>query len=191
MCRDDRLHRAQDLAQAHGVQGPVLAVSHRPHQPCDLVVNMVLRITVPACPLQPRRDRDQRLLEPAGLLAIDPRPVVAGPCHPGPLLHVLQSGPVGRLDDLLVPTLDLAPVGRGGRVARQTSPALVLSDGGVEDRDRLRERDRHVRVDRRLPGRLGCLPLELQLPLGCRVRLGRLQAGQMIGEPGVVPPRPA
>ncbi len=107
--RDDRLNRAQDLAQAHGVQRPVLPVAHRLHQPGDLVVDVVLRVAVPAGPLQPGRHRDQRLLEPARLLAVHPRPVVTGPGHPGPLLHVLQARTVGGLQHLLVPLLDPGP----------------------------------------------------------------------------------
>jgi len=46
--RDDGLDRAQDLAQAHGVQRPVPPVPHRLHQPGDLVMDVILRIPVPA-----------------------------------------------------------------------------------------------------------------------------------------------
>jgi hypothetical protein len=45
----------------------------------------------------------------------------------------------------------------------------------VQHRDGLGERHRHVDIDRRLTGRLGGLALELDQPLGSRVRLGRLE----------------
>ena len=189
--RDDGLDRAQDLAQAHGVQRPVLPVPHGLDQPGDLVVDVILRIPVPAGALQPGRHRDQRFLEPARLLAVHPPPVVAGPGHPGPFLHVLQARAVGGLQYLLVLVLNPGPPRRCRLIPGQAGPALVLPDRGMEHRDRLRQRHRHVGVRRRLPGRLRRLPLQLQQPLGCGVRLSRLQPRQVIGELRVIAPRPA
>ena len=84
-------------AQAGGVQRAPLAVADGAGDPGDLVVDVILRVAVPAGALQPRRHDQPGRLEPARLLAVDPGPVVAGPGDPGPGLHVLQRGPVRRL----------------------------------------------------------------------------------------------
>ena len=67
-------------------------------------------------------------------------------------------------------------------VSSLAGAVLVLSDRGVQHRDGLGERDRHVGVGGGLPGRLGRFPLELDEPFGGGVRLGGFQPGQVVGE---------
>jgi hypothetical protein len=90
-----------------------------------------------------------------------------------------------------VPGLRVGPPLRCGRVAGQAGAALVFPDRGVEYRDRLGERHRHVGVGRGPAGRLRRQPLQLHLALCCRVRLRRLQPGQVIGEGHVLAAGPA
>ena len=71
-------------------------------------------------------------------------------------------------------------------VAARLGAALVLPDGGVQDRDRLGERDGHVVVGGGLAGGLGGLAFEFDEPFGGGVRLGGFQPGQVVGE-GRVP----
>ena len=52
----DRLQRAEDGADAHGVQGTPSAVAEGPGDPGDLVVDVVLGVAVPASALQPGGD---------------------------------------------------------------------------------------------------------------------------------------
>ena len=189
--RGDTLQRAQDRAQARGIQRPPLPIPNGPGDPRDLIVNVILRVAVPAGALQPRRHDQARFLEPARLLPVYPDTVIPGPGDPGPFLQVLQRGPVGPVQDLLEPLLPAGPVGQRPAVSRQPRPARVFPDRGVQHRDRLGERDRHVGVGGGLPGRLGCLPLQLDHPLGSGMRLGGLQLGQVIGERRVAAARPA
>ncbi len=108
--------------------------------------------------------------------------MVAGPGDPGPGLKVLQRGAVGPVQDLLEHLLAGGPVRGGLLVPGQASAALVLPDRGVQHRDGLGERNRHVGVDRRLAGGLSGLAFQLGEPLGGGVRLGGRQPGQVIGE---------
>ena len=110
-------------------------------------MDVILRVTVPARALQPRRDDHAGVLVPDGLLPIDPLARAAGAGH-RPLLEVLQPGPVRVLDDLLVLLVLAAPVGRCRLITRQPGLALVFPDGGVKDADRLRYRHGRVGVDR-------------------------------------------
>ena len=64
----DRLHRAEHLPQAHRVQRPPFPVPGGLDHAGDLVMDVILRIAVPAGPLQPRRDR------PAALPRTGPAP---------------------------------------------------------------------------------------------------------------------
>ena len=189
--RGDTLQRAQDRAQARGIQRPPLPIPNGPGDPRDLIVNVILRVAVPAGALQPRRHDQARFLEPARLLPVHPDTVIPGPGDPGPFLQVLQRGPVGPVQDLLEPLLPSGPVGQRPAVSRQPRPARVFPDRGVQHRDRLGERDRDVGVGGGLPGRLRRLPLQLDHPLGSGMRLGGLQLGQVVGERRVAAARPA
>jgi hypothetical protein len=70
-------------------------------------------------------------------------------------------------------------------VSVQAGAALVLPDRGVQHRDGLGERDGHVVIGGRLPGRPGCLAFQLDEPFGGGIRLGRSEPGEMISERGV------
>jgi len=187
----DGLQRAEDAAHAHGVQGQPLAVAERPGDPGDLIVNVILGITVPAGALQPGRDDQPGGLEPARLAPVDPDAVVTAAGDPGPGLQVLKSRPVGPVQDLLEHRLPAGPVRGGLLVACLAGAALVLPDRGVQHRDGLGKRDRHVDVHGGLPGCLCGLAFQLDQPLGGRVRLGRHQPGQVIGEGQVTAAGPA
>jgi hypothetical protein len=80
--RGDRLQPAEHKAHAHHVQGAPFAVAECPGDPGDLIVNVVLRVTLPAGALQPGRDDQPGGLEPARLTAIDPGAVIAGAGDP-------------------------------------------------------------------------------------------------------------
>jgi len=135
----DRLQRAEDRADAHGVQGPPFPVAEGPGDPRDLIVNVILGIAVPAGALQPRGHDQPGGLEPARLAAVDPGAVIAGAGDPGPGLQVLQRGPVGPVQHLLERLLPTGPVRSGLLVAAHPGAALVLPQGGVQHRDRLGE----------------------------------------------------
>jgi hypothetical protein len=106
-------------------------------------------------------------------------------------LHVFQRGPVGPVQNLLECLLLPGPVRSGILVAAHPGAALVLPQGGVQHRDRLGERDRHVVVGGGLPGRPGGLAFELDEPFGGGVRLGRLEPGEVVGEGRVASAGPA
>jgi hypothetical protein len=120
------LERAEDGADAHGVQGAPCAVAVGAGDPGDLVVDVVLGVTVPAGALQPGGDDQPGGLEPAGLAAVDAGAVVAGAGDPGPGLQVLQCGAVGPVQQLLELLLPPGPVRGGLLVAGLAGAALVL-----------------------------------------------------------------
>ncbi len=133
-CRRDGLHGAEDRAHAYRVQGQPLPVAERPGDPGDLVVDVVLRVAVPAGALQPGRDDQPGLLEPARLTSVDPGAVVAAAGDPRPGLQVLQRGPVGPVQDLLERLLPPGPVRSGVLVPGQPGAARVLPDRGMQHR---------------------------------------------------------
>jgi hypothetical protein len=178
----DRLERAEDRADAHGVQGAPFAVAEGAGDPGDLVVDVVLGVAVAAGALQPGGDDEPGGLEPARLAAVDAGAVVAGAGDPGPGLQVLQRGPVGPVQDLLEPLLPPGPVHGRLLAASHSRAALVLPEGGVQHRDGLGERDRDVVVGGGLPGGPGGFAFEFDEPFGGGVRLGRHEPGQVIGE---------
>src|SRR5690242_8697527 len=162
----DALERAEDGADAHGVQGAPFAVAVGAGDPGDLVVDVVLRVAVAAGALQPGRDDQPGGLEPARLAAVGPGAVVAGAGDAGPGLQIVQRGPVGPVQHLLERLLSPGPVRGGPVVSGEAGAALVLPDGGVQDRDGLGERDGHVVIGGGLPGRLGGFAFELDEPFG-------------------------
>ena len=103
--------------------------------------------------------------------------MVPGAGNPSPALHVFERGPVGPVQDLLERLLPPGPVRGHLLVSGQAGAALVLPQRGVQHRDGLGERDRHVVVGGGLPGRLGGFAFEFDEPFGGGVRLGG-------GEPG-------
>jgi hypothetical protein len=83
------------------------------------------------------------------------------------------------------------PVPAGPVITSAVILGITAPDRGVQHRDGLGERDRHVDVDGGLPGRPRGLAFQLDQPLGGRVRLGRHQPGQVIGEGRVSAAGPA
>src|SRR4029077_11556970 len=83
------------------------------------------------------------------------------------------------------------PVRSGLLVAAEAGAALVLAQGGMQDRDGLGERDRDVVVGGGLAGGLGGFAFELDEPFGGGVRLSRLEPGEMVGEGRVAAAGPA
>ena len=186
-----RLQRTEDRAQARRVKRAPLPVARGAGDTADLVVNVILRIAIPAGALQPGRDDQPCSLEPAGLLPVDTDSVIPGTGDSGPDLHVLQRRPVGPVQHLLEPLLAPGPVRRRLVVTGQSGPARVFPDRGVQDRYRLGERDSHVGIDGGLASCLGRLAFKLDQTFCGGVGLGGRQPRQMIGEPCVLPSGPA
>jgi hypothetical protein len=86
------------------------------------------------------------------------------------------------VQDLLERLFSSGPVRGGVLVSREAGAALVFPDRGVQHRDGFGERDGDIGVSGGLPGRLGCLPLELDEPFGGGVGLGGFQPGQVVDE---------
>ena len=110
---------------------------------------------------------------------------------PRPGLHVFQSGPVSPVQDFPELLLPPGPVIRRPLALGLPRPAGVFPDRGVQHRDRLGERDRHVGVGGGLASRPGRFALQLDQPLGGGVRLGGLQPGQVVRELDVTAAPPA
>jgi hypothetical protein len=142
-------------------------------------MDVQLHVTVPGGVLQPVRHRQIRLVPLAGLPAVHPGTVRTGARVPGLPLEVAKPG-VHRLPDHLV---DLADQAGPVRVAISclTGQAGVLAQGGVEDRDRLGERDGQVEEQRALAGLLDGLGPELPFSLSGGVRLGGQQLRVQVG----------
>jgi hypothetical protein len=121
------------------------------------------------------RDGQVGFVPLAGLPAVHPGVVGAGAGVAGLPLEVAEPGVDGLPDHVV----DLADQGRPVPVAVLipclAAQAGILAEGGVEDRDRLGQRDRQVEEQRALPGLLDGLGAELALALGGGVRLGSQQ----------------
>jgi hypothetical protein len=86
------------------------------------------------------------------------------------------------LPDHLVDLGDQAgPVRIAVVVAGLAGQAGILAEGGVEDRDRLGQRNRQVKEQRALPGPADRLDPELALALGRSMRLGGQQLSVQVG----------
>ncbi len=147
---------------------------------------MQLHIAVPGGVLQPVRDGQVSFVPLAGLAAVDPGAVGAGAGVAGFALEVSEPGVHG-LPDHVVDLADQAgPVRMAVRVAGLAGQAGVLAEGGVEDRDRLGQRDRQVEEQRALPGFPDGLGAQLAFAFGGGVRLGRQQLSvHVIGFPAI------
>ena len=181
----DRGDRADVLVVAEGVRCPPFAVG-----PCsggvgDLGVDVQLHVAVAGGVLQPVRHRQVGLVPLAGLPAVHPGVMRAGAGVAGLALEVAEARP-GGLPDHGVDLGDQAgPVGVACLVAGLAGQAGVLPERGVEDRDRLRQRQGQVEVQRALPGLAGGFGPQFVLAFGGGVRLGGQQAGVDAG--GVLP----
>jgi hypothetical protein len=112
---------------------------------------------------------------------VHPRVVRAGGGVPGFPLEVAEPGP-DRLPDHLVDFADQArPVLVTFSVAGLAGQSGVLTERGMEDRDRLGQRNGQVEEQRALPGLLGRLDPQLVLAVGGGVRLGGHQLRVQVG----------
>ena len=178
---DDRGDRADVLVVAEGVRGPPLAVGAGPGDVGDLGVDVQLHVAVAGGVLQPVRDGQVGLVPLAGLAAVDPGVVRAGAGVAGLALEVAEPG-VDGLPDHLVDLGDQGgPVLVAVVVAGLAGQAGVLAEGGVEDRDRLGQRQGQVEEQRALAGLLDGLDAQLALAFGGGVRLGGQQRGVQVG----------
>ena len=188
---DDRGDRADVLVVPEGVRRPPFAVGRRPGDVGDLGVDVQLHVAVPGGVLQPVRHRQVRLVPLAGLPAVHPGAVGAGAGVAGLALEVAEPGVHG-LPDHLVDLADQAgPVRIAVVVAGLAGQAGVLPEGGVEDRDRLGERNRQVEEERALPSLLDRLGPQLALAFGGGVRLGGQQLRVQVGGFAAITRRPA
>ena len=188
---DDRGDRADVLVVAQRVRGPPLPVGGRPGDVGDLGVDVQLHVAVPGGVLQPVRHRQVRFVPLAGLPAVHPGAVGAGAGVAGLALEVAEPGVHGLPDHLV----DLADQGGPVRVAVVVAglagQAGVLAEGGVEDRDRLGQRQGQVEEQRALPGLLDGLGPQLAFAFGGGVRLGGQQLRVQVGGFAATTRRPA
>ena len=169
---DDRGHRADMLVVTERVRRAPFAVGGGLGHVGDLGVDVQLHVAVAGGVLQPVRDRQVRLAPLAGLPAVDPRVVRPGPRIARLALEVAEPG-VDGLPDHVVDLGDQGgPVLVSFFVSCLAGQAGVLAQGGVEDRDRLGQRDRQVEEQGALAGLLDGLGAELALTFGGGVRLG-------------------
>jgi hypothetical protein len=177
----DRRDRADVLVVAKGVRRPPFAVGCGSGGVGDLGVDVQLHIAVPGGVLQPVRHRQVGLVPLAGLPAAHPGVMRAGAGVAGLPLEVVKACP-GGLPDHVVDFGDQGgPVGVSCLVAGLAGQSRVLAEGGVEDRDRLRQRQGQVEVQRALPGLAGGFGPQFVLAFGRGVLFGGQQAGVDVG----------
>ena len=187
----DRGDRADVLVVAQGVRRPPLPVGGGLGGVGDLGVDVQLHVAVPGGVLQPVRHGQIGFVPLAGLPAVDAGVVRPGAGVAGLALEVVEPGADGLPDHVV----DLGD--QGGPVPLPRSvPGLagqpdVLPQGGVEDRDRLGQRDRQVEEQRALPGLSGGFDTQLVPAFGGGVRLGGQQPGVKVGGFPAVAGRPA
>jgi hypothetical protein len=188
---DDRGDRADVLVVPERVRRPPLAVRRCLGDVGDLGVDVQLHVAVPGGVLQPVRHRQIRLPPLARLPAVHPRAVRAGAGVARLALEVAEPG-VHRLPDHLVDLADQGgPVRIAFGVACLAGQAGILPEGGVEDRDRLGQRNRQVEEERALAGLLDGLGPELAFAFGGGVRLGGQQLRVQVGGFAAITWRPA
>jgi len=90
----------------------------------------------------------------------------------GLLLEVAEPRPDGLPDHVIDLGHQGGPVPVTVLVAGLAGQAGVLAEGGVEDRDRLRQRDRQVEKQRALPGLADGFGPQFALAFGGGVRFG-------------------
>ena len=178
---DDRGDRADVLVVAQGIRGPPFPVGGRFRDMGDLGVDVQLHVAIPGGVLEPVRDRQVGLVPLTGLLAIDPGVVGAGAGVAGLALEVAEPGVDGLPDHVIDLGDHGGPVLVAFLVAGPAGQAGVLTEGGVEDRDRFRQRDGQVEEQGALARLLDSLGTQLALALGGRVRLGRQQLSVHVG----------
>ena len=188
---DDRGDRADVLVVTQRVRGPPLPVGTRPGDVGDLGVDVQLHVAVPGGVLQPVRHRQVGFVPLAGLPAVHPGAVGAGAGVAGLALEVAEPGVHGLPDHLVDLGDQGGPVRIAVVVAGLAGQAGVLAQGGVEDRDRLGQRDGQVEEEGALAGLLDGLGPQLALAFGGGVRLGGEQQRVQVGGFAAVIRRPA
>ena len=188
---DDRGDRADVLVVAQRVRGPPFPVGAGAGGVGDLGVDVQLHVAVAGGVLQPVRHRQVRFVPLPGLPAVYPGVVGSGAGVAGLALEVAETG-VDGLPDHVVDLADQGgPVRIAVVVAGLAGQAGVLSQGGVEDRDRLGQRDGQVEEQRALPRFLDGLGAELALAFGGGMRLRGQQLRVQVGGFAAVVRRPA
>ena len=178
---DDRSDRADVLVVAQGVRGPPFPVGAGLCDMGDLGVDVQLHVAVPGGVLQPVRHGQVRLVPLAGLPAVHPGVMRAGAGVPGFALEVAEPGVHGLPDHLVDLGDQGGPVLIPCLVTGLAGQAGVLTEGGVEDRDGLRQREGQVEEQRALPGLPGGFDAELVLASGGGVRFGGQQRRVPVG----------
>ena len=188
---DDRGDGADVLVVAQGVRGAPFPVGGRLGGVGDLGVDVQLHVAIPGGVLQPVRDGQIGLVPLACFAAVDAGVVGAGAGVTGLPLEVAEPG-VDRLPDHLVDLADQGgPVRVAVCVACLAGQAGILTEGGVEERDRLRQRQGQVEEQRALTGLSDRLGAQLAFAVGGGVRLGGQQLRVNVGGFAAVAGRPA
>ena len=188
---DDRGDRPDVLVVAEGVRGPPFPVGAGPGDVGDLGVDVQLHVAVPGGVLQPVRHGQAGLVPLAGLPAVHPGVVRAGAGVAGLPLEVAEPGVHGLPDHAVNLADQGGPVLIALLVAGLAGQAGVLPEGGMEDRDRLGQRDRQVEEQRALAGLPGGFDPQFVLASGGGVRLGGQQPGVQVGCLAAAAGRPA
>ena len=188
---NDRGDRPDVLVVAQGVRGAPLPVGAGPGYVGDLGVDVQLHVAVPGRVLQPVRHGQAGLVPLAGLPAVHPGVVRAGPGVAGLPLEVAEPGVHGLPDHVIDLADQGGPVFIALLVACLAGQPGVLPEGGVEDRDGLGQRDRQVEEKRALPGLPGGFDPQFVLASGGSVRFGGQQTDVQAGGFAAAVGRPA
>jgi hypothetical protein len=178
---DDRGDGADVLVVPQGVRRPPVPVGRCPGGVGDLGMDVQLHVAVAGGVLQPVRHRQVRLVPLAGLPAMDPCVVGAGTGVARLPLEVFEAGVHGFTDHVVDLANQGGPVLTAVVVAGLAGQPDILAQGGVEDRDRLGERNRQVEEERALPGLSDRFGPQLAHAFGGGVRLGCQQLSVQVG----------
>jgi hypothetical protein len=188
---NDRGNRADGLVISEGVWGAPFPIGAGLGDVGDLRMDMQLHVAVAGGVLQPVRDGQVGLVPLAGLAAVDPGVVGACAGVAGLALEIAEPGMDG-LPDHLVDLADQAgPVRVAIFISCLAGQAGVLAEGGVEDRDRLGQRDGQVKEQGTLAGLPGGFDAQFAAAFGGGVRLGGQQLRVQVSGFAAVSRRPA
>jgi hypothetical protein len=177
----DRADRADVLVVAKGIRGTPLPVRGRPGHMGDLGLDMELHVAVPGGVLQPVRRHQVRLVPLTGFPAVDPLAVRAGAGVAGLTLEVGEARVDRLVDHRVYLGHHVRPVLFSCRVSGFAGQTGVLAEGGVEDRDRLRQRQGQIEEQRALAGLAGGLQAQFPLAFRSGVGLGGQELGVEVG----------
>ena len=142
---------------------------------------MQLHVAVARGVLQPVGDGQVSLVPLAGVAAVDASVVGSGAGVADLALEVGEPGVDGLPDHVVDLTDQPGPVRGALLVTGLADQAGVLAQGGVEDRDRLGQRQGQVEEQRALPRLLDRLGPKLALAFGGGMPLGGQQRGVHVG----------